>query len=206
MSEHEAVRIVPAGRHRIEIEINRSRFVATADIAETVDAARAFIEAIRNEMPDATHHVYAFRIGHQNSITEGMSDDGEPSGTAGPPALSVLRGTGVGDVAIVITRYFGGTKLGTGGLVRAYSDATREILRQLATVEKFERQTLVFEVSYSQYQIVKNLAEAHKGTVSDEDFGVGVTLTATFPATSVPAFTEAARDATAGKIELITVT
>jgi putative IMPACT (imprinted ancient) family translation regulator len=76
-------------------------------------------------MPNASHHVYAFRVGHGNSIIEGMSDDGEPTGTAGPPVLAVLRGTQIGDIIVIVTRYFGGTKLGTGGLVRAYPEAAQ---------------------------------------------------------------------------------
>ena len=91
----------------------------------TVKEAKAFLAAVRAEMPDANHHVYAYRVGFGNSVIEGMSDDGEPSGTSGPPVLAVLRGSGIGDVIVVVTRYFGGTKLGTGGLVRAYSDAAR---------------------------------------------------------------------------------
>ncbi len=99
----------------------------------TVDEAKAFLAAVRAEMPDANHHVYAYRVGFGNSVIEGMSDDGEPSGTSGPPVLAVLRGSGIGDVIVVVTRYFGGTKLGTGGLVRAYSEGARAGLESLAT-------------------------------------------------------------------------
>ena len=107
---------IPARTIRIENVVVNSCFIATIGRADTVQEAKAFIQAIRNEIPDATHHVYAFKIGFPPSVSEGMSDDGEPSGTAGPPALAVLRGADLGDVALVITRYFGGTKLGTGGL------------------------------------------------------------------------------------------
>src|SRR5690348_4882092 len=113
---------IPAATTRIEHEVSRSRFIATLGNAATVEAARGFIAEIRAEMPDASHHVYAFKVGYGSSVTEGLSDDGEPTGTAGPPVLAVLRGADIGDAALVVTRYFGGTKLGTGGLVRAYSD------------------------------------------------------------------------------------
>jgi uncharacterized YigZ family protein len=113
--------LIPAGTVRVETEVSRSRFIATLGMAETAEAARAFIAGVRAEMPDASHHVYAFRVGYGASVIEGLSDDGEPSGTSGPPIMAVLRGAPVGDVVLVVTRYFGGTKLGTGGLVRALS-------------------------------------------------------------------------------------
>src|ERR671921_1142335 len=94
---------------------------------------------IRAEMPDAAHHVYAYIVGHGATTTLGMSDDGEPSGTAGRPVMAVLKGSGLGDVALVITRYFGGTLLGTGGLVRAYGDAAKAVLAILPRTEKIER-------------------------------------------------------------------
>ncbi len=119
---------IPAKTVRVETRVVNSRFIATIGQAQTVEEARAFIDALRQEFADATHNVYAFRVGYGASVTEGMSDDGEPSGTAGRPALAVLRGADLGDVVLVITRYFGGTKLGTGGLVRAYTHSAQEAL------------------------------------------------------------------------------
>ena len=87
---------IPIGRVRVEHIVSNSRFIATADRASSVDEAKALLREIREEMPDATHHVYAFQVGHGKSVTEGMSDDGEPSGTAGPPALAVVRGADAG--------------------------------------------------------------------------------------------------------------
>src|SRR5690606_7514798 len=89
---------IPARTTRIENVVVNSRFIATAARADSVDEAKAFIQSIRAEMPDATHHVYAFKIGYGGSIIEGMSDDGEPSGTSGPPVLAVLRGAEIGDI------------------------------------------------------------------------------------------------------------
>src|SRR5918912_1103095 len=107
-----------------------------------VPAERARAE-IRVEMPDAAHHVYAYIVGHGATTNLGMSDDGEPSGTAGRPVMAVLRGSGLGDVALVVTRYFGGTLLGTGGLVHAYGDAARAVLAALPREEKVARRQLV---------------------------------------------------------------
>ena len=137
---------VPQSRTRTEIKVSNSRFISTIDRADSVKEAQAFIRSIREEMPDASHHVYAFKIGHGSSISEGMSDDGEPSGTSGPPAMAVLRGSGIGDVVLVITRYFGGTKLGTGGLVSAYGAAAKAAVAELATEEKIKRKTFTLRV------------------------------------------------------------
>ena len=107
--------VVPAGPVHCEIRVSNSRFITHLAPASDVASARAFIASIRQQMPDANHHVYAYVIGHGGTTTLGMSDDGEPSGTAGRPALAVLKGSGLGDVVVVVTRYFGGTLLGTGG-------------------------------------------------------------------------------------------
>jgi uncharacterized YigZ family protein len=176
-----------------------SRFIATVSRTETVDEAKACIGRVRNEMPDASHHVYAFRVGHGNSVTEGLSDDGEPSGTAGPPVMAVLRGSDLGDTLVVVTRYFGGTKLGTGGLVRAYGDAAREALVTLPTIEKIERKLVGIETSYAYYEPLKRLIATHHGSIEDETFAGEVTLLAVFPAVDVLAFIDAFREITAGK-------
>ncbi|MFN2242462.1 MAG: IMPACT family protein, partial [Anaerolineae bacterium] len=111
---------IPARETRTEIQVLNSRFIATAAPVFSVEEAKAFVTRIRDEFADATHNVPAYLVGYGASVVAHCTDDGEPSGTAGRPALAVLRGSGLGDVAVVVTRYFGGTKLGTGGLVRAY--------------------------------------------------------------------------------------
>ena len=192
--------LVPAGRHRIQTEVARSRFITTVDRASSVDDARSFIAAIRREMPDANHHVYAYRVGYGNSVIDGMSDDGEPTGTSGPPTLTVLKGYDIGDVVIVTTRYFGGTKLGTGGLVRAYSEAAHIALNSLSTQQKIDKIIIGLELSYSLYQIIKNLAQKHDGDIDDEVFAADVTMLITLPARNLPTFTEAVRDVSSGKV------
>src|SRR5262245_29082875 len=128
---------VPARPVRVEDRIEKSRFIASAARAQSSADARAFVESLRSEMPDATHHCFAFVAGPPGSSNAvGSSDDGEPSGTAGRPMLSVLMNCGVGEIVVVVTRYFGGVKLGKGGLVRAYTGAVQHALRELATVER----------------------------------------------------------------------
>lgn len=144
--------LIPAQTHRINTAVSNSRFITTIGRVNTVEEAKSFLAAIRSEMPDANHHVYAYRVGFGNSVIESMSDDGEPSGTSGPPVMAVLRGSGIGDVVVVVTRYFGGTKLGTGGLVRAYGDAAREGLATLPTERKIEKATLGIELPYHYFE------------------------------------------------------
>lgn len=120
---------------RNEIEIKRSRFIASCARTDCEEAAREFIAQIRREFPDARHHCTAFII-HQDTgpDTARSSDDGEPAGTAGGPMLKVLTESGLTNVTCIVTRYFGGTKLGTGGLVRAYSEAVQQVLKESQTV------------------------------------------------------------------------
>lgn len=154
----------PAQRHQTELIVVNSRFITTIECATDVPAARQYIAEIRHSMPDANHHVYAYRVGHGNSVIEGMSDDGEPSGTSGPPTLAVLRGSDLGDIAIVTTRYFGGTKLGTGGLVRAYTNAAKQALNSLKTEIKADKMQIALDMPYSMYNLVKRSMEAIQST------------------------------------------
>lgn len=190
----------PEMPHRIEIEVVRSRFIATVMRAATVEVARSCLAQVRAEMPDANHHVYAFRVGYGTSVTEGMSDDGEPTGTAGPPVLSVVRGTAVGDLVLVVTRYFGGTKLGTGGLVRAYSEAAHAALETLPTELKIERQVVGLELPYPLYQPIRKLVSEHQGDIQEETFSGEITLFIRFPLDHVTAFMAAVQELSAGQV------
>jgi uncharacterized YigZ family protein len=167
---------IPAGEWRAEIRASNSRFIATASYTPTVEDARAMIARVRGEFPDASHHVFAYLVGYGASVTAGMSDDGEPGGTAGRPAMAVLRGSGLGDVCVVVTRYFGGTLLGTGGLVRAYGDAVKAVLAELPRSEKVERQMLLLRLPYSLYEQMRLVVEEHGATIEDQQFDVEVSL------------------------------
>jgi uncharacterized YigZ family protein len=193
-------RVIPAREARSEIKVINSRFIATAAPAFTVDEAKALIARVRSEFSDATHNVPAYVIGHGNSIVAHCHDDGEPSGTAGRPALAVLRGSGLGDVAVVVTRYFGGTKLGTGGLVRAYGDAVRSVLASLPRALKVATHTVVVVVPYSYFDRAQRLVAAHAGQVVGQDFSVEVALTARFPVERLPAFQGALREMSNGAL------
>lgn len=194
---------IPATQTRVEIRVSNSRFIATAAPAPTVDEAKAFVARIRSEFADATHNVFAYVVGWGATTTLGMSDDGEPAGTAGRPALAMLRGSGLGDVAVVVTRYFGGTLLGTGGLVRAYGDAVRAALDRLPRTEKVERRDVLATIPYAQYELVRRLVATHSGEVIDETFAAEITLALRFAVDDLPPFEDALRDLTAGQSKVI---
>ncbi len=192
---------IPAREARAEIVVNHSRFIASAAPAFSVEEARAFIARIRAEFPDASHNVPAFLIGYGASVTAHCTDDGEPAGTAGRPALAVLQGSGLGDVVVVVTRYFGGTKLGTGGLVRAYSDAVKAVLAVLPRAEKIPTHTVMLACEYSYFDRVRLLVQQHHGQVLDEDFGTDVTITARFAVWQLDAFQGALRELSRGSLQ-----
>ena len=191
---------VPARTVRVESVVVNSRFIATVSRADRREGAKAFIQTNRAEMPDATHHVYAFKVGYGGSVIEGMSDDGEPSGTSGPPVLAVLRAADLGNVVIVVTRYFGGTKLGTGGLVRAYSGAARDALAALPVDLLIERWYIGVSIPYSLYKRLKLLLAAHRAEIDGEEFDTEVTVYAYLPADQLDALTGALQELTSGQV------
>ncbi|WP_421868099.1 YigZ family protein [Motiliproteus sp.] len=141
---------VPAAAVAVEYEIKKSRFIARVAKAADREAAMAMLAQAREDYPDARHHCWAYLIGNPHSpTTVAMSDDGEPSGTAGKPILNVLQHKGVGDLMLVVIRYFGGIKLGAGGLVRAYSHAAQLAMTELSIED---------QVPYSQCEVVGDYA------------------------------------------------
>lgn len=192
---------IPAEQARTEIRVSNSRFIATAAPAFSVEEARAFIGRMKAEFKDASHNVPAFVIGYGPSVTAHCKDDGEPSGTAGRPMLAVLQGSGLGDIVVVVTRYFGGTKLGTGGLVRAYGDAVKEVLAILPRAEKVPTHTVMMAMPYNMYERVKLLVEARHGRILDEEFAADITITAQFATDQFPGFQDALRELSHGRLE-----
>ncbi|MEN8171578.1 MAG: YigZ family protein [Chloroflexota bacterium] len=176
ISKNKSQLLIPAKQVRSEIRVANSRFITSAAPAFTVEEAKIFLSKIKQEFVDASHNVPIFIIGHSSTVTAHSSDDGEPTGTAGRPALAVLKGSGLGDIAVVITRYFGGTKLGTGGLVRAYSDSVRSVLEILPLAEKVSTHTLSINMPYSFYERVLSLIDTFDGIHKNKDFGSDVNI------------------------------
>ncbi|MDN4160121.1 YigZ family protein [Nocardioides abyssi] len=159
-----------------EIEVKRSRFLCTLRRVEDEAAARAVVERLRKEHWDARHHCSAFVLGPPPVPVERSSDDGEPAGTAGAPMLEVLRGHGLSDVVAVVTRWFGGTLLGAGGLVRAYGDAVRAALEEAGTLPRELRRELVVEVGHAEAGRVETELRSRGVVVLDAAYGSGVEL------------------------------
>ncbi|MBG7609300.1 MAG: YigZ family protein [Anaerolineae bacterium] len=199
-SEKKKQCLIPAKPASAEIKISNSRFIANAAPVFSVLQAKRFITTTKQNYTHASHNVPIFLIGHGTSVIAHSSDDGEPSGTAGRPALTVLQGSGIGDVAVVITRYFGGTKLGTGGLVRAYSDAVRGVLKVLPLAEKITAYTIKICTPYPYFDKVRHLIDAHGGTIENEDFSIEITITCLFRMENFPAFQSALTELSRGSI------
>ena len=205
MEEPSKQRLIPLEPVQTEILVVNSRFITNLEYAGSVEEARAHLARVRGHHPTATHNVPAFIIGHGNSIITHCSDDGEPSGTAGRPALAVLQGSGLGNVSVVVTRYFGGTLLGTGGLVRAYGDAVREVLKGVKFAALLPATTLMFVTPYRLYDQVLRLIEAHNGQVLDTAFLEEITVTVRFKDEEVEAFSGQLGNLSAGQVMPIMV-
>lgn len=148
---------VPAQRQEFETEVKRSRFITSVDCVNSKEAAKFFIQSVRDAYPDANHHCWAMVAGRPDDIyLQDQSDDGEPKGTAGKPMLNVLQHSELGNVAAVVTRYFGGVKLGAGGLVRAYTQCVSNALGQLQTVEQFVQFKWQLKVPYALYDTLEH--------------------------------------------------
>ena len=179
--------------------IDRSRFICTVERVPSVEEAQAFIRAMNTEFADATHNCWAYVVGAPGSTDRiGMSDDGEPHGTAGRPMLTVLQHCGIGEIAAVVTRYYGGTKLGTGGLVKAYGGAVQEALLTLLVAERVDTVVAIFEVGYAQIGAVQQLLPTLEADVQAQDFGALATFTVQLPRSEAAALEEAVGNLTRG--------
>lgn len=192
---------VPLREIRREHVIVNSHFVATLAPVFSIEEARTFIARIKKEFADATHNVPAYIIGGGNTVTEYFSDDGEPDGTAGRPALAVLRGSGLGDVALVITRYFGGTKLGTGGLVKAYTESAQLVVNAVGRGRRIPVHVTMLAIPYSLLERVRLLSARHKGEILSEDFAGEITVTLQIPADAFESFQNELSEMSAGKLK-----
>jgi uncharacterized YigZ family protein len=192
---------VPAQEIRCKLTVSNSHFISSLAPVFTVDEAKAFIARIKTEFADASHNVPVYLIGHGDSEIAHCTDAGEPSGTAGRPALAVLRGSGLGDVAVVVTRYFGGTKLGTGGLVRAYSEAVRLVVESVPRAEKVHTHTVMLAFAYNYLERVRIQVAAQEGEILDEKFAADVTMTARLRVEKLPCFQASLSELTNGKVQ-----
>jgi uncharacterized YigZ family protein len=191
---------IPAARQRVAEEIKRSRFITTVGHAPTLDAARGFIASVRAEFADASHNCWAYVVGPPGSTTQiGMSDDGEPHGTAGRPMLNVLIHAEIGEIVAVVTRYFGGTLLGAGGLVKAYSGGVQLALATLAVIERVPSVTLELVVAYGAVTPLQRLLPDYEVQVLDQHFAADVTFRLKLPQELADRFTARVVELTNGQ-------
>ncbi len=192
----------PAGTGRAEFEEKRSRFIGSVGPAADAAEAQTFVAAVRAEMPDASHHAWVYRLepGPQGAI--GSSDDGEPGGTAGGPMLAVLDGSALAHIVVVGTRYYGGIKLGTGGLVRAYGRAARLALAETPIEERVWHRLASIGFDYAAYGAVRHALPSLGVRVEAERFAERVGLDLAVPYDAIERTGQVLRDLTSGEIAL----
>ena len=189
--------LIPTKDADAELIEKKSRFIGHIFRTETEEEALARLKEMRETYWDATHNVYAYVI--KDGPTR-FSDDGEPGGTAGMPVLDVLQREGVYNVCCVVTRYFGGTLLGTGGLVRAYSRSAKLALDAAGLSQKRVWERVEIPCPYGLFEQVKNEIAAHDGMIQTTEFGAGVQIGAIFPAAGTEAFLRRLTDLSSGRV------
>jgi len=192
---------VPLTEIRRELIVVNSRFISTLAPAFSIDEARAFMARIKHEFADASHNVPVYIIGGGNTVTEYFSDDGEPSGTSGKPALAVMRGSGLGDAVLVITRYFGGTLLGTGGLVKAYTESAQLAVNAVGRGQRVPVHIALIALPYNLLERLRLVVTRQRGEVLGEDFAADITMTVRLPVDTFESFQNDLRELSAGKLQ-----
>jgi uncharacterized YigZ family protein len=185
-----------------EVKIKGSRFIGQVQPAAGREQAEASLAQIRKRWHDATHHCFAWRVGYADQESNRSSDDGEPSGTAGRPILQALCASQLSDVLLVVTRYFGGVKLGTGGLARAYAQAAAQTLQQAGRRQVVLSELLKFELPYEWYGLAQNLTEKFSGKIARSEFDQGVLLQVLMRQSQVQLFIAQMIEQSNGKIKL----
>ena len=190
-------------RTRSEIKVRGSRFIATAIPVRSKDEANDVIDQIRKEVWDATNNCFAYQLA-PNGAEYRFSDDGEPSGTAGKPILFSIQQRDLLDVLVVVTRYFGGTKLGAGGLARAYADATNDVLEQATVVVNWPTTRVRVFTPYDDLSEVRRLVETHTEEF-EEEFRDVVIYTASIRDDRLDMFSDELTERTAGRAGLVNI-
>ncbi|ELV8762642.1 YigZ family protein [Vibrio fluvialis] len=192
---------IPAAPVRFEEEIKKSLFITYLAHTPGIDAAKAFVDEIKSRHADARHNGWAFVAGRpQNSMLWGFSDDGEPSGTAGKPILAQLSGSGVGEMTAVVTRYYGGIRLGTGGLVKAYGGGVQQALKLLQTIEKKITTKLHLTLDYGLVALAQSIMSQFEAAEVDAEYGESVCLTVELECLHLEAFTQSIINKSGAKI------
>jgi uncharacterized YigZ family protein len=192
-----------AGEVEDELKVSRSTFLAIAFPVAGEDAFQERLLQIQKQYFDATHHCWAFRLFQAGSVLQRSADAGEPSGTAGRPILGAIESAGLHDVGCVVVRYYGGVKLGTGGLARAYAGAVNHALDALPRAERVAWARLRVEVDYGAVGGVQQLLPAHEATVLEQLYSDTVTYVVQVPEANLEALRAALLELTSGKVRFV---
>ena len=182
-----------------ELIVKKSRFISIARVCNTPADVKRLVDETRAKYPDATHVVHAAVMGNQFSF----SDDHEPKNTAGRPALEVLKGSGITNIIVLIVRYFGGTLLGTGGLVKAYGDSTKLVLDGIATEELVEKASFSLTIGYEMYENVKRILTSLNADSIKEDFGTEISISGQIPASEKDSLSSRISDLSNGRRSVV---
>ncbi|KAB7513477.1 DUF1949 domain-containing protein [Halosegnis rubeus] len=197
--ERDSYRTV-AGAARTSFEVRGSEFIGHVRPVDSAESAEAFIAEVRSEYDDATHNVPAYRV-RDDPFREYSSDDGEPSGSAGKPALNVLQGQELENVAVVVTRYYGGTNLGVGGLVSAYGQAVKDAVEAAGTTEREPHEQFAATVAYDDSGTVQGILDS-AGVEYEADYGEDVQFVVSVPVADNLALRDRLRSATSGRVTI----
>lgn len=195
---------IPVKTSSAQLLIKGSRFLGETFILEEQGQVRSILKSQKQKYSDSTHVCHAFVFG-KNAEIMGMSDDGEPGGTAGRPMLDVLKGSGSTNILVTVTRWFGGTLLGTGGLVHAYKDCTKAALETTVFEELVEKSEFSFSSDYQSYQVVKKILEEWTLFDVEEKFAEGVSVNGKIAKADAENLKNKLFDATNGKVNVIIV-
>lgn len=185
---------------RIELTIKGSRFIASAGKVTSEEEVQAFLARIAKEFPDASHHCFAWRLGIGRKLRYRFSDDGEPSGTAGLQIFKVLEGRNYSNTIVVVTRYFGGVKLGTGGLMKTYSKATQDLLRECGSEKSYLTEQVKFKTSMEFVSLIHNIINSFKATIVESNYGQDAEFTVEVRYSRIKEFRTKLKDATNGQV------
>ena len=195
--------LIPTNPVTISEEIKKSRFITLLAHTSGVNEAKDFIQQVKLQHLTARHHCWAFVAGRPTDSQQlGFSDYGEPSGTAGKPILAQLMGSGIGEITAVVVRYYGGIKLGTGGLVRAYGSGVQQALKQIEVKYKVPQVEYTLQCDYGQLAIVETLLQQVEGQIIGSEYAQFVTLHLSLPATQASQVGDKLRDLSRGTLQL----
>jgi len=180
-----------------------SKFIGRIYPVQSREEAEGQLEALRKEYYDATHHCSAFRIGIGDQAIFHYDDDGEPSGTAGKPIYQAITGAELTNVLIIVTRYYGGTKLGTGGLIRAYGGSAKMTIEAAEIVKRVLKNRVRIQTTYDDISIVMRLIDQFDGTIAEQDYGKEIEMTVKVRRSEVENFREQLVEQTAGRINIV---